>query len=785
MADDFKDIEQKVKVTIETNADSSAKQIDKLNDAVEKLDNSQEEVAKTTEDLNKTFEDVYGNLKPLTSRLGEAEDRLYELALAGKTTGDEYKGLLQIVSNYRKTQIATDKVVDASATTLGEKFGGAVTIAATSVSGITSGLALFGAESEETEKALLKVQAAMAFSDAVSKFATMGAEFTKVRLLVTSAFASMTVAKNADTIATEVNVGANEVATATEKKGIISKTALAVSTKLVTAAQWLWNTAILANPLVALVVGVVAAGAAIYKLTTFLIDNSKANDLASKKTEESTKAFEKQQKQAESSANSLKENNTHLFNLAKASGATSKELRLLSEKHADEQVAINKKNAEIARSSLLRERDTLAMLRNSGASDEVVEKQEELTKKMHDEFNKQNENLVSAYKNRVDVIKANAVEVRAEETQAQKDAEKRLNEHLKRVSDEKKRKEEEEKKRVEALLKDLRTTEESYRKSIEDLNDKTEEDKLKRQKKRDLELIENLRKQGVDVQELLRLNTKKYNILENELIAKREEEGKALDQKRIDDRRAFDEQYYAGIKEFADARNEEEIESVRAHKEALLEIDRELAERKIEEEGGTKEEVAEKKAQLNEYYRQQEVENTIAADNAILEHKKAVFDELASAQQDSVEIARILFEKNKGVQKGLLIAENAVGLAKVGINTATGISKAMSKGLPGIPEAIAVGASGALSAVKLIAATKKGLQALGGGGSAGGGGDVQQAPTGGQAPQVDFQNSSENQIGRTVANAQQELPPTRAYVVSSEVSNSQQIDRNRIEGNSF
>ena len=34
------------------------------------------------------------NLQPLTTRLGEAEDRLYELALAGDTTSKEYQELL-------------------------------------------------------------------------------------------------------------------------------------------------------------------------------------------------------------------------------------------------------------------------------------------------------------------------------------------------------------------------------------------------------------------------------------------------------------------------------------------------------------------------------------------------------------------------------------------------------------------------------------------------------------------------------------------------------------------
>lgn len=129
-----------------------------------------DDLAKSTHDVSASFEQVYGDLQPLTTRMGEAEDRLYELANAGKTTTQEYKDLLKTVGDYRKVQIQTDMAVDAAAGNFSNKLGGAL-------GGVTAGFSLaqgamgaFGVESEDLEKQLLKVQSAMAISEGVRGF---------------------------------------------------------------------------------------------------------------------------------------------------------------------------------------------------------------------------------------------------------------------------------------------------------------------------------------------------------------------------------------------------------------------------------------------------------------------------------------------------------------------------------------------------------------------------------------------------------------------------------------
>jgi len=87
-----------IDIDINTNADQAAKEFDNLGKATKVANDS-------LEGLNKTFEEANGDIQPLTARMGEAEDRLYELALAGDTTSKEYQGLLNKVGEYRKVQI--------------------------------------------------------------------------------------------------------------------------------------------------------------------------------------------------------------------------------------------------------------------------------------------------------------------------------------------------------------------------------------------------------------------------------------------------------------------------------------------------------------------------------------------------------------------------------------------------------------------------------------------------------------------------------------------------------
>ena len=150
-----------VNVKVKTEGvDEATKQFETLSTGVKKA-------ADSAENLDAKFEDVFKGVEPLTTRLGEAEDRLYELALAGDTTSKEYQELLTKVGEYRKVQIQTDLAVDSAATTLGQKLGGALTGATSGFAAVQGVMGLVGGESEQLEKALLKVQSALAIQQGV------------------------------------------------------------------------------------------------------------------------------------------------------------------------------------------------------------------------------------------------------------------------------------------------------------------------------------------------------------------------------------------------------------------------------------------------------------------------------------------------------------------------------------------------------------------------------------------------------------------------------------------
>lgn len=203
-------MENKV-VNLKVNLGSSEDDLKKLGVAFKTVD-------KEATNLDATFEEIYGDLKPLTARMGEQEDRLYELAKAGKQSSQEYKDLLKSVAEYKIVQQQTDLIVDASAETLGTKLSGSLNAVAGGFSLAQGAVGLFGTESENVEKAILKVQSAMAISQGFETI-NQGAKSVKAlgetikattvfQKLQTAATAAQTFVTNGATLATKALRGA-------------------------------------------------------------------------------------------------------------------------------------------------------------------------------------------------------------------------------------------------------------------------------------------------------------------------------------------------------------------------------------------------------------------------------------------------------------------------------------------------------------------------------------------------------------------------------------------------
>jgi hypothetical protein len=151
----------------------------------------------TATDLDGTFEQVYGQLQPLTTRMGEAEDRLYELALAGKQATQEYKDLMAATQNYLRTQMQVDLQVEAGAMPMAQKLTMAVGGVAGAFGAAEGAIALFGVESEAVQQTLLKLNALLAITSGMVAIKEAIPIFTDFKNTVVNSFNAMTTAGKA------------------------------------------------------------------------------------------------------------------------------------------------------------------------------------------------------------------------------------------------------------------------------------------------------------------------------------------------------------------------------------------------------------------------------------------------------------------------------------------------------------------------------------------------------------------------------------------------------------
>ena len=200
----------------------------------------------------------------------------------------------------------------------------------------------------------------------------------------------------------------------------------------------------------------------------------------------------------------------------------------------------------------------------------------------------------------------------------------------------------------------------------------------------------------------------------------------------------------------------------------------------------------------NEYaLRKQEIDNNILLkedeianqkleiEKRVAEGRKAIQEASFAVAEQGISVLKGVFEKNKAIQKGLILAESAMGIAKIVTSTqAANAADRAAASLMG-PAGAAylstklvlnkVGAAVGIAAN--IAATSKALSALGGGGASGGASGAN-SPTGAPpAPQFNVVgNSGVNQIAQTLGSQQ----PVQAYVVANNVTTAQSLDRNII-----
>ena len=190
-------------------------------------------------------------------------------------------------------------------------------------------------------------------------------------------------------------------------------------------------------------------------------------------------------------------------------------------------------------------------------------------------------------------------------------------------------------------------------------------------------------------------------------------------------------------------------------------------------------------AAIEDQFRKEKADKEKAASDKSIAEAQAEADAKLAIQNAQIGIAEAgiglikeLAGENKKILAAALIAENAAGVAKIIINTVAANAKAVvASPLTAGQPWVSINSIGAgIGIASSVAATAKGLSALGGGGSP----DSGSVPSGGAASAAvpNFNvvgDSSVNQI------AQLQQTPVQAYVVSGEVTTSQALDRNRVQ----
>lgn len=186
-------------------------------------------MAKTTFEIDIETANAIKSAKDLREQFNILEDKMFELAKAGKEGTKEFEAIRNALSSTKEQIDDLNESIDMLKPEA--KFQAFANLGA----GIASGFAaaqgaaqLFGSESEALNESLVKVQSAMAVAQGIQGLAGMGDSLRVVGAMLKST---------------------------------------TIGTKAIAAAQWLWNNAIKANPIMAIITAIGALVTGIVILT--------------------------------------------------------------------------------------------------------------------------------------------------------------------------------------------------------------------------------------------------------------------------------------------------------------------------------------------------------------------------------------------------------------------------------------------------------------------------------------------------------------------------------------
>lgn len=225
-------------LNFETNASEVTQEVNGLDSAIDKTSQSIKDNTNASDKNEEQYKTLKAQLREATNELGKMVQKY------GETSKEAVKAAQSVAELKDQIGFANDLVNQFNPDQKFKALGAATQIAANGVSAVTSGMALFGETGEATQEILLKVQSAMAFSQAISGLSDLADQWE----LLKAAIGITTVAQEAQTVATVEG---------------------AVATRSATIAQAAFNVVANLNPYVAMATALAAVTAAtVYFIST-------------------------------------------------------------------------------------------------------------------------------------------------------------------------------------------------------------------------------------------------------------------------------------------------------------------------------------------------------------------------------------------------------------------------------------------------------------------------------------------------------------------------------------
>ena len=532
------------------------------------------------------------------------------------------------------------------------------------------------------------------------------------------------------------------------------------------------------------------------ELVSILVEfftNTKASEKA---LNTMTKELDKQSEAFDKLSEDNKFNQDMNMKLAKANGASKEELKKMNDRYL---------NGE--RKRIMEEIRLLALKRKEVINDSTFTSEDRA--KALEEVDSHMKKLKGLEDKNTKEKISSAVDYKVEQLNAQKEANEKLAQKQKEASDKARQSREQAsakaKQQLEQEKSKLLALEKKYNEDIENLGDKTEEEKLARQKQRAIKELDEIKLSEEAKANARLLIEKDFQIKEEELKKAHNDKILELNQKLEDDKKSLqaksDEEKLALDQEKASKDLEKQLTEINA-----TETEKETARKNLkanfdlqnEEQKNAKlekereEKIAMLELELEDENISFEAKKQLILDREalLLQDKNLTESEKLRIHKEAVEAEKTIDKENYESKMALLGAtsdllskasdvigkETGVGktmaVASALMNTYQGISAGVKLGYPMSIPAVALASLTGFAAVKNIMAVKV---PKGGGGS--GGKSISTPPA--SAPSFNVVgNSGVNAIAETMAKTGSSNKPVEAFVVAQNVTSAQSLNRN-------